>query len=40
LGLALVVTILAIPTERRASGSRRPMDDAVPSLGEDSSDDL
>ncbi|MGA1563708.1 MAG: glycosyltransferase [Pontimonas sp.] len=40
LGLALVATILAIPTERGTRGSRRPMDDAVPSLGEDSSDDL
>ena len=40
LGLLLVATILAIPTERRSRGTSRPIDDAVPTLGEETSDDL
>jgi GT2 family glycosyltransferase len=39
LGLLAVATILAVPTERRSRGSSRPIDDAVPSLGEETSDD-
>jgi GT2 family glycosyltransferase len=40
LGLLAFVTILAIPTEKRARGTTRPLDDAVPTLGEETSDDL
>jgi len=40
LGLLTVATILAVPTERRSRGTSRPIDDAVPTLGEETSDDL
>lgn len=40
LGLLAFATILAIPTERRSRGTTRPIDDAVPTLGEETSDDL
>ena len=40
LGLVSVSAILAIPTERRARGVGRPVDDAVPALGEETADDL
>jgi GT2 family glycosyltransferase len=40
LGLVAIATILAIPTERRSRGTSRPIDDAVPTLGEETSDDL
>lgn len=40
LGLLAVAAILAVPTERRSRGAGRPIDDAVPALGEGTSDDL
>jgi len=40
LGLLAIAAILAVPTERRARESVRPLDDAVPALGEETSDDL
>ena len=40
LGLLMVATVLAIPTERRSRGTSRPIDDSVPTLGEETSDDL
>ncbi|MFM1953787.1 MAG: hypothetical protein RL187_996 [Actinomycetota bacterium] len=40
LGALGVASILAVPTERRVRGHTRPIDDTVPSLGEETSDDL
>ena len=40
LGLIIIAFILAIPTERRVRGSTRPIDDAVPALGEETADDI
>ncbi len=40
LALLAVVAILAIPTEKRSRGTTRPLDDALPALGEETSDDL
>jgi len=40
LGLLTVATILAVPTERRSRGTSRPIDDAVPTFGEETSDDV
>jgi hypothetical protein len=36
----IVATIFALPTERRAKASTRVRDDALPSLGEETSDDV
>jgi hypothetical protein len=36
----IVATIFALPTERRAKASTRARDDALPSLGEETSDDV
>ncbi len=40
LWIVALAVILAIPTERRSRGTNRPVDDAVPTLGEETSDDL
>ena len=40
LWIVALAVILAIPTERRSRGANRPVDDAVPKLGEESPDDL
>ena len=40
LWIVAIAVILAIPTERRSRGTNRPVDDAVPTLGEETSDDL
>jgi GT2 family glycosyltransferase len=40
LGLLALVGLLALPTERKAKPGPRVMDDALPTLGEDTSDDL
>jgi hypothetical protein len=40
LWIVALAVILAIPTERRSRGTNRPIDDAVPMLGEETSDDL
>jgi GT2 family glycosyltransferase len=39
-GVLLIVGLLAVPTERRSRSGSRPHDDALPSLGEETADDV